>query len=101
MAEPVESGADEDASKASNTGEKKDERTQFYELDFNELNRDRTPEERRKWNSIYASYRGHSAIRQGISGQREIPASGPPRTEYKCLSFPAPWHHGYTPPAGH
>ena len=48
MAEPVESGADEDASKASNTGEKKDERTQFYELDFNELNRDRTPEERRR-----------------------------------------------------
>ena len=48
MAEPVESGADEDASKVSDAGEKRDERTQFYELDFNELDRDLTPEERRE-----------------------------------------------------
>ena len=68
VAEPVESGEDGDTPKASDVGEKKGERTQFYELDFNELDRDLTPEERREWNSIYASYRGHSAITGTIIG---------------------------------
>ena len=84
MAGPVESGADEDASKASDAGEKKDERTQFYELDFNELDRDLTPEERREWNSIYASYRGHSAITGTIIGV-DLYAKYLSRSEAKLL----------------
>lgn len=84
VAEPVESGADEDASKVSDAGEKKDERTQFYELDFNELDRDLTPEERREWNSIYASYRGHSAITGTIIGV-DLYAKYLSRSEAKLL----------------
>lgn len=84
VAGPVESGADEDASKASNAGEKRDERTQFYELDFNELDRDLTPEERREWNSIYASYRGHSAITGTIIGV-DLYAKYLSRSEAKLL----------------
>lgn len=84
VAGPVESGADEDASKASDAGEKKDERTQFYELDFNELDRDLTPEERREWNSIYASYRGHSAITGTIIGV-DLYAKYLSRSEAKLL----------------
>lgn len=84
VAEPVESGADEDASKASDAGEKRDERTQFYELDFNELDRDLTPEERREWNSIYASYRGHSAITGTIIGV-DLYAKYLSRSEAKLL----------------
>lgn len=84
VAGPVESGADEDASNASDAGEKKDERTQFYELDFNELDRDLTPEERREWNSIYASYRGHSAITGTIIGV-DLYAKYLSRSEAKLL----------------
>lgn len=84
VAGPVESGADEDASKASDAGEKRDERTQFYELDFNELDRDLTPEERREWNSIYASYRGHSAITGTIIGV-DLYAKYLSRSEAKLL----------------
>lgn len=43
-------------------------RDQFYELKFNELDRDFGNEERQEWNSIYASYRGHSAITGTIIG---------------------------------
>lgn len=84
VAEPVESGAEEDTSKASDTREKKGERTQFYELDFNELDRDLTPEERREWNSIYASYRGHSAITGTIIGV-DLYAKYLSRSEIKLL----------------
>ena len=46
----------------------KSERQQFYELKFHELDRDLTVEERQEWNSIYASYRGRSAISGTIIG---------------------------------
>ncbi len=84
VAEHAESGADEDASRVSDAGEKRDERTQFYELDFNELDRDLTPEERREWNSIYASYRGHSAITGTIIGV-DLYAKYLSRSEAKLL----------------
>ncbi len=45
-----------------------DERRAFYGLDFNELDRDLTPEQRQEWNSIYASYRGHNAMSGTIVG---------------------------------
>ncbi len=34
----------------------------FYGLDFNELDRNLSPQERQEWNSVYASYRGRSVI---------------------------------------
>ena len=53
--------------KAPKTAGKSD-RQLFYELKFNELDRGLTPEERQEWNSIYASYRGRSAISGTIIG---------------------------------
>ncbi len=44
------------------------DRQVFYGLDFNELDRDLTPEERQEWNSIYASYRSRSALTGTIIG---------------------------------
>ena len=44
------------------------ERRSFYQLDFNELDRDLSPEERQEWNSIYASYRSRSVLSGTIVG---------------------------------
>lgn len=41
---------------------------QFFSLDFRELDRDLTEEERDEWNAIYASYRGRSALSGIIIG---------------------------------
>ena len=38
------------------------DRAAFFGLDFNELDRNLTPEQRQEWNSIYASYRGRSVM---------------------------------------
>ena len=46
----------------------KSDRQSFYDLDFNALDRDLTAEERQEWNSIYASYRGRSALTGTIIG---------------------------------
>ncbi len=46
----------------------KSDRQSFYDLDFHELDRDLTAEERQEWNSIYASYRGRSALTGTIIG---------------------------------
>lgn len=46
----------------------KSDRQKFFELKFNQLDRDLTPEERQEWNSIYASYRGRSALTGTIIG---------------------------------
>lgn len=46
----------------------KTDRQSFYDLDFHELDRDLTAEERQEWNSIYASYRGRSALTGTIIG---------------------------------
>ena len=46
----------------------KSDRQTFYDLDFNALDRDLTAEERQEWNSIYASYRGRSALTGTIIG---------------------------------
>ena len=46
----------------------KSDRQSFYNLDFHELDRDLTAEERQEWNSIYASYRGRSALTGTIIG---------------------------------
>lgn len=46
----------------------KSDRQLFYELKFNNLDRGLTPDERQEWNSIYASYRGRSAITGTIIG---------------------------------
>lgn len=44
------------------------DRQNFFALDFRELDRGLTPEERQAWNSIYASYRGRSALSGKIIG---------------------------------
>ena len=44
------------------------DRQSFFALDFHELDRDLTPEERQAWNSIYASFRGRSALSGKIIG---------------------------------
>lgn len=44
------------------------DRQKFFELKFRELDRKLTPEERQEWNSIYASFRGRSAITGTIIG---------------------------------
>ncbi|MDE7218915.1 MAG: hypothetical protein K2O45_04755 [Oscillospiraceae bacterium] len=44
------------------------DRQAFFDLNFNELDRDLTAEERQEWNSIYASYRGRSALTGKIIG---------------------------------
>jgi len=46
----------------------KSDRQSFFELDFNALDRGLTAEERQEWNSIYASYRGRSALTGTIIG---------------------------------
>ena len=46
----------------------KSDRQKFFELKFHELDRHLTPEERQEWNTIYASYRGRSAITGTIIG---------------------------------
>ena len=46
----------------------KSDRQAFFDLNFNELDRDLTAEERQEWNSIYASYRGRSALTGKIIG---------------------------------
>lgn len=53
----------------------KSERQQFFELQFNELDRYLTDEERAEWNSIYASYRGHSAMSGTIIGVDQLSVS--------------------------
>lgn len=44
------------------------ERQSFFALDFHELDRGLTAEERQAWNSIYASFRGHSALSGTVIG---------------------------------
>ena len=44
------------------------DRAAFFGLDFNGLDRDLTPEQRKEWNSIYASYRGGSVMSGRIVG---------------------------------
>ncbi len=44
------------------------EQKSFYQLDFHELDRGLTPEQRQEWNSIYASFRGRSALTGEIIG---------------------------------
>ena len=44
------------------------DRQKFYALKFNELDRHLSPSERAEWNSIYASYRGRSALHGTVLG---------------------------------
>ncbi|MCI9263698.1 MAG: hypothetical protein HFF06_03915 [Oscillospiraceae bacterium] len=50
----------------------KSERQQFFDLRFSELDRYLTNEERAEWNSIYASYRGRSAMSGTIIGVDQL-----------------------------
>lgn len=65
----IMAAADEiENSLGSMSNSKKSDRQLFFELKFNELDRYLTPDERQEWNSIYASYRGRSALSGTITG---------------------------------
>lgn len=53
---------------ATPKGQAKSDRQLFYELKFNSVDRDLTPEERQEWNAIYASYRGRSSLSDKVIG---------------------------------
>ena len=57
-----------EAEPATAPAPEKTDRQAFFDLNFNELDRDLTTEERQEWNSIYASYRGRSALTGKIIG---------------------------------
>lgn len=63
-APPTEPGAGEDTPPAPPLTE----RQSFFALDFHELDRGLSQEERQAWNSIYASFRGHSALSGTVIG---------------------------------
>ena len=44
------------------------DRQNFFAMDFREVDRDLTAEERQAWSSIYASFRGHSALSGTVIG---------------------------------
>ena len=44
------------------------EKKSFYDLDFRALDQDLSPEQRREWNTIYASFRSRSVMRGTIIG---------------------------------
>ena len=59
----------EELAKEEKTNEQElSDRQRFFALDFNELDRDLTPEERKEWNAIYASYRGRSVMHGQVIG---------------------------------
>lgn len=49
-------------------GPVKSDRQKFFDLKFNALDRNLTPEERQEWNSVYASYRGRSSLSGTVIG---------------------------------
>ncbi len=57
-----------EAEPATAPAPEKTDRQAFFDLNFNKLDRDLTTEERQEWNSIYASYRGRSALTGKIIG---------------------------------
>ncbi len=61
------------------------EKKNFYGLNFNELDRNLTPEEQQEWNSIYASFRGRSVITGTVIGvDRHAIFSGGKEVEMHC-----------------
>ena len=64
----VEPHAEEIPPAPGDTPPEPTDRQKFYGLKFNRLDRDLTPDERQEWNSIYASYRGRSALTGTIIG---------------------------------
>lgn len=67
---PSEGASDKNGGVPPETSEPrpKSDRQSFFELDFNELDRDLTDDARQEWNSIYASFRGRSALTGKIIG---------------------------------
>lgn len=69
--EPVKGASNETdgaALKTPASAPPRSDRQSFFDLNFHELDRDLTAEERQEWNSIYASYRGRSALTGTIIG---------------------------------
>ena len=43
-------------------------RTSFYDVDYNEMDRDLSPEQQREWTAIYASYRSRTPLTGTVIG---------------------------------
>lgn len=48
------------------------EKKSFFDLDFRELDKDLSPQQREEWEAIYASYRAKSTLTGAIAGPEEI-----------------------------
>lgn len=48
------------------------EKKNFFDLDFRELDKDLSPQQREEWEAIYASYRAKSTLTGTIAGPEEI-----------------------------
>ena len=67
--EPVQPYGEEDVPAAEEKSESSEpEKKSFYDLDFRALDQDLSPEQRREWNTIYASFRSRSVMRGTIIG---------------------------------
>ena len=81
----------EDAEVPVTTAVPVNDRQQFFALDFNELDRDLKEDERKEWNAIYASYRGHSALSGKIIGVDRFtntPRTGETELMYCAIVIP-------------
>ena len=67
--EPVQPYGEGESSAAEEPPEPSEpEKKSFYDLDFRALDQDLSPEQRREWNTIYASFRSRSVMRGTIIG---------------------------------
>ncbi len=66
--EPVEAVTPPESKRDKPSAPPMTDRQSFFALDFREMDRGLTAEERQAWNSIYASYRGRSALSGKIIG---------------------------------
>ena len=70
---PLKPDASDDSTGASNRSVRQAaEKKRFYDLDFRELDKDLSPQQREEWESIYASYRSKSTLTGAIAGPEEI-----------------------------
>ena len=76
-----------EADKTDQTPVEKTSRASFYDLDFNELDKDLSPDQLREWTDIYAAYRSKSPLTGTIIGvdTHRLRMSGAAAKELLCL----------------
>ena len=63
-------------------------RTSFYDVDYNEMDRDLSPEQLREWTSIYASYRSRTPLTGTVVGV-DSPCVTLKQAKQKCVRYSA------------